>query len=175
VVLGASGAGKSTLLRAMAGLEPEVHAPGVGRGQGGVGLVAQQPVLLSSTPLDEVVLAGGAADLLDLVAMAGLEGRPASALSGGERQRTSLARALAMRPSLLLLDEFSSGLDLATTLRIEGVVRRVAEDGAAVVIATHDLAQAQRLADRRVLLVGGRAVDEGSDEGRALLGLALQG
>ncbi len=175
VVLGASGAGKSTLLRAMAGLEPEVHAPGVGRGQGGVGLVAQQPVLLSSTPLDEVVLAGGTADLLDLVAMAGLEGRPASALSGGERQRTSLARALAMRPSLLLLDEFSSGLDLATTLRIEGVVRRVAEDGAAVVIATHDLAQAQRLADRRVLLVGGRAVDEGSDEGRALLGLALQG
>ncbi len=85
------------------------------------------------------------------------------------------ARALALTPSLPLLDEFSTGLDLATTLRIEGVVRRVAEDGAAVVIATHDLAQAQRLADRRVLLVGGRAVDEGSDEGRALLGLAHQG
>jgi tungstate transport system ATP-binding protein len=175
VVLGASGAGKSTLLRCVAGLEPDIEGAPVAQGRGGVGLVAQHPVLLSNTPLDEVLLAGGAADLLGLVSMAGLEGRPATALSGGERQRTSLARALSLRPSMLLLDEFSSGLDLATTLRIEGLVRQVASEGAAVVIATHDLAQAQRLADRRVLLVGGQAVDESSEEGRALLGLALQG
>tara|TARA_B100001109_G_C18621431_1_gene361682 strand:- start:300 stop:644 length:345 start_codon:yes stop_codon:yes gene_type:complete len=104
---------------------------------------------------------------LDLEAVAM---RPAAVLSGGERQRVSLARALALRPSVLILDEFTSGLDLATTLVVEAMVRQVAAGGAAVVLATHDLAQARRMGDRRMLLDAGRSVDEGSTTAALLLG-----
>ena len=175
VVLGASGAGKSTLLHAFSGLEDGVEGAPLPAGPGGVGLVAQHTVLLGSCPADEVALLKGGEALLALVGLEEVATRPSSALSGGERQRASLARALAMRPSLLLLDEFSSGLDLATTLRMEALVRRVADEGAAVVVATHDLAQAQRLSDRRLLLVAGRAVGEEEEEGKALLGTTAQG
>ena len=80
--------------------------------------------------------------LLETVGLVDVAMRQATVLSGGERQRVSLARALALQPSALILDEFTSGLDLSTTLAVEEVVRRVAKEGAVVVLATHDLAQA---------------------------------
>ena len=171
VVMGASGAGKSTLLRAIAGLLADVEGVPVKRGRGGVGRVAQHPVMLTSHPAAEVELVDPArAGLLEGLGLDEVAERPAAVLSGGERQRVSLARALALTPSVLILDEFTSGLDLPTTLAVEAVVRRAADEGAVVVLATHDLAQARRLGDRRMLLAAGRLVDEGSETAALLLG-----
>ena len=127
--------------------------------------------MLTSHPTAEVELVHP--DRTGLLAALELEGvatRPAAVLSGGERQRVSLARALALKPSVLVLDEFTSGLDLATTLAVEAVVRRAADGGAAVVLATHDLAQARRMGDRRLLLAAGRTVGEGSATAALMLG-----
>ncbi len=171
VVMGASGAGKSTLLRAMAGLLPDVDGLPVKRGPGGVGRVAQNPVMLTSHAVAEIELVDPARlGLLEDVGLVDVAMRQAAVLSGGERQRVSLARALALQPSALILDEFTSGLDLSTTLVVEEVVRRVAKEGAVVVLATHDLAQARRLADRRLLLAAGRSVHEDSEMAAMMLG-----
>lgn len=171
VVMGASGAGKSTLLRAMAGLLPDVDGVPVRRGVGGVGRVAQNPVMLTSHAVAEIeLIEPERLDLLERVRLGDVALRPAAVLSGGERQRVSLARALALQPSVLILDEFTSGLDLTTTLAVEHVIRRVAEEGAVVVLATHDLAQARRMGDRRLLLAAGRSVREDSDMAAMMLG-----
>ena len=171
VVMGASGAGKSTLLRAMAGLLPDVDGLPVKRGHGGVGRVAQNPVMLTSHAVAEIELVDPARlGLLEDVGLVDVAMRQAAVLSGGERQRVSLARALALQPSALILDEFTSGLDFSTTLVVEEVVRRVAKEGAVVVLATHDLAQARRLADRRLLLAAGRSVHEDSEMAAMMLG-----
>lgn len=171
VVMGASGAGKSTLLRAIAGLLPDVEGVPVHRGKGGVGRVAQHPVMLTSNPAAEIELVHPERlGLLKPLGLDGVEGRPAGVLSGGERQRVSLARALALTPSVLVLDEFTSGLDLNATLAAEAVVRRAADEGAVVVLATHNLAQARRMGDRRMLLAAGREVDEGSETAALMLG-----
>ena len=171
VVMGASGAGKSTLLRAIAGLLPGVEGMPVHRGKGGIGRVAQHPVMLTSHAAAEIELVDPlCVDLLDALHLSDIAQRPAAVLSGGERQRVSLARALALQPSVLVLDEFTSGLDFATTLVAEAVVRRAADEGAVVVLATHDLAQARRMADRRLLLAAGRSVEEGSEMAALMLG-----
>ena len=171
VVMGASGAGKSTLLRAMAGLLPDVDGLPVKRGRGGVGRVAQNPVMLTSHAVAEIELVDPVRlGLLEDVGLADVAMRQAAVLSGGERQRVSLARALALQPSVLILDEFTSGLDLSTTLVVEEVIRNVAKEGAVVVLATHDLAQARRLGDRRLLLAAGRSVREGSEMAAMMLG-----
>jgi tungstate transport system ATP-binding protein len=72
---------------------------------------------------------------------------PAASLSGGEKQRMALARALVTRPQVVLLDEPSASLDPASTKELEASVRAVAKSGVKVLIATHDLMQARRLAD----------------------------
>ena len=171
VIMGASGAGKSTLLRAIAGLLPDVDGVPVPRGQGGIGRVAQHPVMLTAHATAEIELVHP--DRTGLLAALELETvatRPASVLSGGERQRVSLARALALKPSVLVLDEFTSGLDLATTMVVEAMVRQAADGGAAVILATHDLAQARRMGDRRMLLAAGRSIEEGSATAALMLG-----
>ena len=100
VVMGASGAGKSTLLRAMAGLLPDVDGLPVKRGPGGVGRVAQNPVMLTSHAVAEIELVDPARlGLLEDVGLVDVAMRQAAVLSGGERQRVSLARALALQPS----------------------------------------------------------------------------
>ena len=171
VVMGASGAGKSTLLRAMAGLLPDVEGLPVRRGVGGVGRVAQNPVMLTSNAVAEIELVGPTRlGLLDEVGLRNVALRQATVLSGGERQRVSLARALALQPSVLILDEFTSGLDFSTTLLVEKVVRSAAKEGAVVVLATHDLAQARRMGDRRLLLAAGRSVREDSAMAAMMLG-----
>ena len=96
-----------------------------------------------------------------LVGLTGLERRPARKLSGGEQQRLALARALAKEPQLLLLDEPTASLDPAATKAIEDVIRKVAASGIKVVMSTHDLGEAKRLAGEIVLVHRGRVIESG--------------
>ena len=178
VVAGPSGAGKSTLLR----LLDRLAEPTSGRVllhdrplasydvlalRRRVGLVQQAPVLLGDTVLDDLRVAAPvtppeAVALLDRAGLVGLPlDRRTSSLSGGEAQRLCLARALAVGPEVLLLDEPTSSLDAAAALAVEHVVRALVADGLAAVLVSHDLRQARRLADDAVILSGGRVVEAG--------------
>jgi tungstate transport system ATP-binding protein len=176
-LMGPNGAGKSLTLRLVAGLISPTGgalrwgahaAPPPGR----VALVFQRPVLLRRSVagnLDHALVVAGHGRaaraqrrdaLLDLAGLTGHADRPARALSGGEAQRLALARALAARPDLLLLDEPTASLDPAATAAIEALVARIASGGATVLIATHDRGQARRLADRVVFLAAGRVAED---------------
>jgi len=100
-----------------------------------------------------------AMELLSLVDLEGLGDRPARRLSGGEQQRLAIARALARKPRLLFLDEPTASLDPAATKGIEELVRSVSASGVKVVMATHDLGEARRLAGDIVLLHRGVIVE----------------
>ena len=98
-------------------------------------------------------------ELLALVGLAELGDRPARKLSGGEQQRLALARALAKDPQVLFLDEPTASLDPAATKAVEDLVRDVAARGIKVVMSTHDLGEARRLAGEIVLMHRGRIVE----------------
>jgi len=182
VVVGPSGSGKSTLLRLLNRLEEPSH--GVIRFRGTplpdydvlalrrrVGLLLQRPTPFPGAVLDNLRAgapalseADGAA-LLDRVGLpASFAGRAAEDLSGGEAQRVCLARALAVGPEVLLLDEATSALDPFAAQVVEGVVRALVADGLSVVMVSHDLAQARRLADDLVVVIDGRVVAHGPAE-----------
>jgi tungstate transport system ATP-binding protein len=101
------------------------------------------------------------ADLLGLVGLSEIGERPARRLSGGEQQRLALARALARDPEVLFLDEPTASLDPAATKAIEDVVRTIAARNIKVVLSTHDLGEARRLAGAIVLLHRGRVIESG--------------
>jgi tungstate transport system ATP-binding protein len=180
-LVGPTGSGKSTLLRLLAGLEPPTSG---GLWLGGhrldgrevppsvlrrVTLVFQRPQPLAGTVLDNASYglrlrglrdAGAkASEALGLLGLAGLAGRPARTLSGGEIQLLALARALALRTEVLLLDEPTAHLDPARVALAEEAVRRAGGAGTTVVLATHNLFQARRLADRVALLLDGQVVE----------------
>jgi tungstate transport system ATP-binding protein len=175
VLIGPNGAGKTTLLRAAMGLTPLTS----GRitwgsrdsaSQARRAIVFQRPVMLrrSAAANIDYALAGADAprtkridELLALVGLSGLGSRPARRLSGGEQQRLALARALARDPAILFLDEPAASLDPAATKAIEDIVRAVAARGVKVVMSTHDLGQARRLAGDVVLLHRGRVTEHG--------------
>jgi len=96
---------------------------------------------------------------LDVVGMADRMDRPAASLSGGEAQRVSFARALAYDPDVLLLDEPTSDLDPRNTAVVERAVAAARDRGIAVVVATHDMHQAERVADRVAVLLDGRITE----------------
>jgi len=102
-----------------------------------------------------------ASELIALVGLAGLEERPARKLSGGEQQRLALARALAKDPQVLFLDEPTASLDPAATKAVEDVIRSVSARGIKVVMSTHDLGEARRLAGEIVLMHRGRVIESG--------------
>jgi ABC-type methionine transport system ATPase subunit len=178
-IVGPSGVGKSTLLRLLNRLADP--ASGVIRYRGRdsrehdvlglrreVGLVAHLPALLADTVAENVLYGARLAqldpDVADTLRLAGLDpafaSRRADALSVGEQQRVMLARALALRPSVLLLDEPTSALDEATTAAIEGTLRDLRERlGLSFVLVTHDRAQADRLTDRVLTLERGALRD----------------
>ena len=173
VLIGPNGSGKTTLLRVLMGLLTPIsgrvswggreHAPPHKRA-----FVFQRPVMLRRSAEANIRYAHGRdnpariAELLALVGLPGLEHRPARRLSGGEQQRLALARALARDPELLLLDEPAASLDPAATKAIEDIVRAVAARGVKVVMSTHDLGQAKRLAGDIVLLHRGRVIETAS-------------
>ena len=179
VLIGPNGSGKTTLLRVAMGLiRPSAGAITWG-GRADVpparrALVFQRPVMLRRSVADNLLYALATAgvprahraarveELLTLVGLAGLGDRPAPRLSGGERQRLALARALARDPVVLFLDEPTASLDPAATHAIEELVRTVSARGVKVVMTTHDLGEAERLAGEVVLLHRGGVVESGS-------------
>jgi tungstate transport system ATP-binding protein len=173
VLIGPNGAGKSTLLRLAMGLiapsAGRVSWAGRDRSEGRrLAMVSQRPVMLRRSAIANVTYALAAAcvargrrserasELLARVGLANQADRPARRLSGGEQQRLALARALAREPELLCLDEPTASLDPASAKAVEDIVTAIAAAGVKVVMATHDLGQARRLAGEVVLLVNGR-------------------
>jgi tungstate transport system ATP-binding protein len=100
-------------------------------------------------------------ELLNIVGLAALSRRPARKLSGGEQQRLALARALAREPQVLFLDEPTASLDPAATKAVEDIIRDVTARGIKVVMSTHDLGQARRLAGDIVLMHRGAIIERG--------------
>jgi ABC-2 type transport system ATP-binding protein len=106
------------------------------------------------------------ADPGEVLERVGIEGRvavtPWRALSGGEQQRISLALALVPKPEVAFLDEPTAGIDISGRLAIRGVIRSLRDSGAAVILTTHDLEEAEKTADRAVIIDRGRVVAEGT-------------
>ena len=178
VVLGESGAGKSTLLKAVAGLIPSkggmLGVPEVG--PNGTCMVFQEQVWLRRHVDEELVLARDlhgmpdcSGNILEKLGLSELVNRRMSSLSGGERQRILVMRNMAMAPSLLLLDEFTSSLDGASIEMLEGIVKEHRESGGSAIIVTHNVLQAERLADQILFMHNGRLVSKESDAAEALL------
>lgn len=179
VVTGPSGTGKSSLLRLLIRLDD----PDTGRITfGGVGLtrydvlglrrqvqlVAQQPTLLTDTVLGDLrcaqpdlVREDGAALLERTGLPAGFCDRATAGLSGGEAARVCLARALAMDPQVLLLDEPTAALDQSAAAAIEHTLHEFTTGGRTVVLVSHDPAQIRRLADQVITLDHGRRTTVG--------------
>jgi tungstate transport system ATP-binding protein len=176
VLIGPNGAGKSTLLRLAMGLARPTGGRITWGGRSDVppqrrAIVFQRPTMLRRSAAANVSYALAAAgcarvtrpeqvaDLLGLVGLRDLARRPARRLSGGEQQRLALARALAKDPDVLFLDEPTASLDPAATKAIEDLIRTIAARGIKLVMATHDLGEARRLATEIVLMHRGRIVE----------------
>ena len=176
VLVGPNGAGKSTLLRAGMGLIAPTSGAITWGGHTmpspiGRAIVFQRPVMLRRScagNLGYALAAAGVAgtdrknrvaELLRIVGLEALADRPARRLSGGEQHRLALARALARNPAILFLDEPTASLDPAATKAIEDLVRAVSEAGVKVVMATHDLGEARRLAGEILLLHRGELIE----------------
>ena len=185
-LLGPSGCGKSTTLRMIAGVEtpdigritidgvqmfgPGINLPPEARG---VGLIFQDFALFPHLTVarnvgfglsgDHAVRAKRVGELLEKVNLSGFGGKHPHELSGGEQQRVALARALAPRPRVMLMDEPFSGLDnrLRDGIR-DSTLDVLKEEGAAVLLVTHEPDEAMRMADEIALMRDGRIVQQGA-------------
>jgi tungstate transport system ATP-binding protein len=181
-VIGPSGSGKTTLLRLLQFLDRPWAGRVVfdGRAVDGdapldvrrqVTTVFQRPVVLDRSVRSNLTygrrvrgLPGddqGTAHLLEALGLTALAGTPARALSGGEIQRVAFGRALAIETRVLLLDEPTANLDPRNVRLVEDLIRERQRDGATIVLATHQIFQARRLAQRTALLLDGRIVEVG--------------
>ena len=186
-LMGPNGSGKTTLLRAIAGFEPIASGAvrlggasitGLPAHRRGVGLLFQDPVLLPRRTVYENVAFGpevqGLEDdevrarveeAFDLLHLHGLKDRASDALSGGERQRVALARTIAARPRLVLLDEPFAAVDPELRAELRAEFRQVLlRRGVSVLHVTHDREEGLFLGDRVLLLNAGRLIQEGTPE-----------
>ena len=177
-IVGPSGAGKSSFLRMLNRLDEPTRGTLFLAGQAfdairprelrrRVGMVMQSPYLFPGTVADNLrygpaqrgeTLPSATIDrLLEEVGLAGYSARDMNHLSGGEAQRVSLARTLANKPEILLLDEPTSSLDDAAEKEVEALLRRIiSQEDLTCLIVTHDMGQAARLANRVMMLENGR-------------------
>ena len=197
VVVGPNGSGKSTLLRLCHGLLRPTHGriawagPAAGEAARRQAMVFQRPVMLRRSAAGNVRYAlalrghgrrereARTAAVLERTGLAALADRPARALSFGEQQRLALARAWALEPEVLFLDEPTASLDPAAVRAVERAIADIHAGGTAIVMTTHDLAQARRLGEELWFLHAGRLLEAGpaarffagpaTAEGRAFL------
>jgi polar amino acid transport system ATP-binding protein len=190
-IIGPSGSGKSTLLRCInrledptagsvriGGVEITGRAADLSRMRRKVGMVFQHFNLLPHMSALENVMEGprtvlrmsrpeAAARAMDLLEKVGLgdkaESKPAN-LSGGQQQRVAIARALAMNPDAMLFDEVTSALDPELVGEVLNVMRGLADEGMTMVIVTHEMSFARRVADRVIFLDQGAIVEQGPPE-----------
>jgi tungstate transport system ATP-binding protein len=179
-VIGPNGAGKSLTLRICHGLiapsegivrwQESAASPGQKRHA----MVFQRPVMLRRSALANLThaldavgaadTAKRAADALARFGLSALSERPARLLSGGEQQRLAIARAWALDPEMLFLDEPSSQLDPGATRQIEEMIANLAKEGMTILMATHDFAQARRLCQRVLFFHRGRILEDAPAE-----------
>jgi tungstate transport system ATP-binding protein len=178
VIMGPNGAGKSLLLRLMHGLiAPSEGAilwaglPMDGQIRRRQAMVFQKPVLLRRTAAANIIHALNVRGVarseresraIQALQLAGLERHaftPARVLSGGEQQRLCLARALSLDPDILFLDEPTASLDPASTLAIERLLIEAQHRGIKVIVVTHDVGQARRLAQDVIFMHHGRLIE----------------
>jgi tungstate transport system ATP-binding protein len=173
-LVGANGCGKTTLLRLLHGLVPcsEGEREAVPQAPSArpvsMAMLFQRPFLLSLSVRRNVLLglwlrgvpqpqrAARCESALQRVGLAHLAGRVARELSGGQQQRLALARAWALQPEVLFLDEPTASLDPSAKREVEALLAEVAAEGTTLVMSTHNLGQAKRLATRVVHLEQGR-------------------
>lgn len=177
-ILGPNGAGKSLTLRLCHGLiRPTAGAvewlgPGDATMRRRHAMVFQRPVMLRRSVRGNLIhalaLAGygyrarrtAAHAALDRFGLTALADRPARVLSGGEQQRLALARAWSLRPEVLFLDEPTANLDPTATKAVESMIGEFVRDGIRIVMTTHDLGQARRLANEVVFLNRGTLIEQ---------------
>lgn len=180
VVLGANGAGKSLLLRLCHGLlrptagQVRWLGPCAAQANRLQAMVFQRPVLLRRSAAANIAYAlrlrriGPAEQknrlqrALEMTGLTQLANQYARSLSGGEQQRLTLARAWASQPEVLFLDEPTAFLDPAATRSVEEIIRLFRVPGTKIIMTTHDLGQARRLADEILFLHHGRLVERSS-------------
>jgi len=175
VLLGANGAGKSLLLRLVMGLlRPSAGAIrfAAPHPQPRMAMVFQKPVMLRRSARANIAHAlrargaglaaarAGAEAALERFGLAALARRPARLLSGGEQQRLAIARAAALDPELLLLDEPTAALDPGAAARVEAMLQELKAAGVTLLFSTHHVGQAARLADRVLFLRRGRLIED---------------
>jgi tungstate transport system ATP-binding protein len=182
IILGPNGAGKSLLLRLCHGLIAPttgrirwrvVDGPALRRRQA---MVFQRPVMLRRSAAANIGFAlklrglgrierrERIAEVLARTGLGELASMPARVLSGGEQQRLALARAWALEPEVLFLDEPTASLDPAAARAIEELVDSIHRSGTKIVMTTHDLGQARRLADEIMFLYHGCLIESGPAE-----------
>lgn len=173
VLLGPNGAGKSLTLKALHGLiapqAGEIYR-GLEIGPKGRALLFQRPELLRRSvranlayPLKHHKVAGRKTVIDQVLAAHGLTSlakQRADHLSGGEAQRVAIARAAVLQPRLLMLDEPTTALDPTAAAKVEEMIGALNEDGTAILMTTHDLAQARRMAKRVIFMKEGRVLED---------------
>ncbi len=176
-LIGANGSGKTTLLRLLHGLLPassgrrELHLPVIGRPPR-MAMLFQRPFMLNLSVRRNLLLglwlagvprrerAVRAEQALRRVGLQHEAPRAAGDLSGGQQQRLALARAWALQPDILFLDEPTASLDPGAKHEVESLIEDLGRDGITVVMSTHNLGQAKRLATRVAYLEAGHLVAE---------------
>jgi ABC-2 type transport system ATP-binding protein len=173
-IIGPNGAGKTTLLSILAGIQA-ADGGEVETGDGAVGWVPQQAALYRRLTVEENLLLFARlekhedpdASVEEMLALTGLgerRGEIAARLSGGNQQRINIAIGLLSRPSVLLLDEPSVGLDPRQRARLWEFVAALAVRGTTVIFSTHDIQEAERYGNRMLVLADGEALFDGSAE-----------
>ena len=171
-ILGPNGAGKSSLLRLMHGLLRPTAGRLIWPSPLTQGMVFQRPIMLRTSVLTNVEyglkLQGVPAALrrtrameaLARVGLPELADRPARRLSGGEQQRVALARAWTLEPEVLFLDEPTASLDPASSREVERIIMEMATGGTRIIMTTHNLGQARRIAEEVIFIAEGRLVEQ---------------